>query len=191
MFFLWSPCNWITSPYSQCSTTVPLHANSLEMSRKVEQEWEVNSKELTMGCYLYVLYKYIRTSTSPTIPSQETRLITTDGSSGKNRPNPMTWRYGEMSWPVTFTWPQRISGIKAVYSLEESVWNVHCPLPTQDHSTQRFLSTSKYNVIILYFAVDPVSLCYIIFGIKPVAVIAMVNTYKHTFLKALTSFFLS
>lgn len=28
MFSLWSPCSWSTSPYSGCSTTVPLHANS-------------------------------------------------------------------------------------------------------------------------------------------------------------------
>lgn len=27
MFFLWSPCSWITSPYSGCSITVPLQAN--------------------------------------------------------------------------------------------------------------------------------------------------------------------
>lgn len=28
MFCLWSPWSWMTSPYSGCSTTVPLHANS-------------------------------------------------------------------------------------------------------------------------------------------------------------------
>ena len=36
MWFLWSPCSCITSPYSGCSTTVPLHANSCNMNIELQ-----------------------------------------------------------------------------------------------------------------------------------------------------------
>lgn len=75
MFSRWSPCSCSTSPYSGCSTTVPLHANSFLHARTIFFRSYSDDRPCTVVRVLRPFRCWIRTWTSPSCTSSSELLI--------------------------------------------------------------------------------------------------------------------
>lgn len=75
MFSRWSPCSCSTSPYSGCSTTVPLHANSFLHARTIFFRSYSDERPCTVVSVLRPFRCWIRTCTRPSCTSSSELLI--------------------------------------------------------------------------------------------------------------------
>lgn len=75
MFSRWSPCSCSTSPYSGCSTTVPLHANSFLHARTIFFRSYSDESPCTVVSVLRPFRCCMRTWTSPSCTSSSELLI--------------------------------------------------------------------------------------------------------------------
>ena len=75
MFSRWSPCSCSTSPYSGCSTTVPLHANSFLHARTIFFRSYSDERPCTVVSVLRPFRCWIRTWTKPSCTSSSELLI--------------------------------------------------------------------------------------------------------------------